>query len=56
MLLDHALLTDVSGKPIRQHHKIFSTEWDEVSAWSDRVYMPYCVLPNSRGVLPIIGT
>jgi AraC-like DNA-binding protein len=48
MLLDHALLIDVSGKPIRQHHKNFSTEWDEIRDWSDRVYMPYRVTPTGR--------
>lgn len=52
MLLDHALLTDVSGKPIRQQHKVFSTEWDEISAWSDRVYMPYRVTPKGQAIKP----
>jgi hypothetical protein len=52
MLFDHALLTDVSGKPIRQHHKIFSTDWDEISDWSDRVYMPYRVFPIGHAIKP----
>lgn len=52
MLLEHALLTDVSGRPIRQHHKNFSTEWDEISDWSDRVYMPYRVLPIGQAIKP----
>lgn len=52
MLLEHALLTDVCGKPISQHHKSFSTEWDEISDWSDRVYMPYRVFPIGHGTKP----
>ena len=52
MLLEQALLTDVSGKPIQQHHKNFSTEWDEISDWSDRVYMPYRVCPVGQAIKP----
>nr|WP_234358242.1 AraC family transcriptional regulator [Pseudomonas resinovorans] len=52
MLLEHALLADVSGKPIRQHHKIYSTDWDEISDWSDRVYMPYRALPVGHAIKP----
>lgn len=52
MLLEHALLTDASGKPIHQHHKSFSTEWDEISDWSDRMYMPYRVAPKGQAIKP----
>ncbi|WP_300729856.1 AraC family transcriptional regulator [Pseudomonas sp.] len=52
MFLDHALLTDVNGKPTSQHHKNFSNDWDEISAWSDRVYMPYRVHPVGHAIKP----
>src|SRR5690349_20367941 len=52
MLLEHALLIDVRGNPISQHHKSFSTEWDEIRDWSDRVYMPYRVSPTGRAIKP----
>ncbi len=51
-MLREALLFDASGHPIEQHHKVFSRDWDEISAWSSRVYMPYAVSPTGKAVRP----
>lgn len=51
-MLREALLFDAAGNPIRQHHKVFSRDWDEIAAWSGRVYMPYAVSPTGRAVRP----
>lgn len=52
MFLEHALLTDANGKPLFEHNDICSTEWDEISAWSDRMYMPYHVIPVGQNIKP----
>ncbi|QLF93941.1 AraC family transcriptional regulator [Pseudomonas sp. ABC1] len=52
MSLEHALLVDSHGRPITQHHRTFSTEWDEIRDWSDKVYMPYQVSPIGRHIHP----
>jgi AraC-like DNA-binding protein len=51
-MLDKALLVDASGQPIAQHHKVFSSAWDEIKAWSSKVYMPYDVSPIGKQIAP----
>ena len=51
-MLDKALLVDARGHPITQHHKVFSDAWDEIKAWSSKVYMPYDVSPIGQQIAP----
>lgn len=51
-MLEKALLVDAQGRPIAQHHKVFSNAWDEIKAWSSEVYMPYDVAPIGRHIAP----
>lgn len=51
-MLEKALLVDAQGRPIPQHHKVFSDAWDEIAAWSSKVYMPYHVAPIGRQIAP----
>ena len=51
-MLERALLVDAQGRPIAQHHKVFSNAWDEIKAWSSEVYMPYDVAPIGRHIAP----
>jgi AraC-like DNA-binding protein len=52
IMLDKALLVDVHGNPITQHHKVFSDDWDEIKQWSSKVYMPYDVSPIGQQIAP----
>lgn len=45
-MLEQALLTDASGRPIRQTGPTVSEDWDEVQDFCRRVYMPYRVRPT----------
>ncbi|MBY6162753.1 AraC family transcriptional regulator [Mameliella alba] len=47
-MLEHALLLDTVGAPIRHDAKTHSTDWDEVQAFCRSVYMPYRVKPLER--------
>lgn len=47
-MLKEALLFDAKGNPIRQRHKVFSNDWDEIRDWSSKVYMPYRVSPTGN--------
>lgn len=47
-MLGTALLYDMHGNPIRQSHKVFSNDWEEIREWSSKVYMPYHVSPTGR--------
>lgn len=51
-MLDKALLIDIHGNPITQHHKVHSDDWDEIKAWSSKVYMPYDVSPIGQQIAP----
>lgn len=51
-MLDTALLVDVNGRPIAQHHRTSSDAWDEIKAWSAKVYMQYDVSPIGRQIAP----
>ncbi len=51
-MLREALLFDAAGNPIRQHHKVFSRDWDEIRDWSTKVYMPYNVAPTGGVMKP----
>lgn len=51
-MLRDALLYDAAGNAIRQHHKVFSVDWDEIKAWSNKVYMPYLVCPTGPAITP----
>jgi|GEM_PF-380706 len=47
-MFEHALLFDAKGKQITQHHRTHSSDWDEVRAFCNSVYMPYSVQPLGR--------
>ncbi|OQP87652.1 AraC family transcriptional regulator [Rhizobium rhizosphaerae] len=51
-MLRDALLYDAAGRPIKQHHKVLSEDWDEIRAWSNEVYMPYHVAPTGKAAKP----
>ncbi|ATN37248.1 AraC family transcriptional regulator (plasmid) [Rhizobium sp. ACO-34A] len=51
-MLRDALLYDAAGNPIRQHHKVFSADWEEIKDWSNKVYMPYLVSPTGKVISP----
>lgn len=51
-MLEQALLTDASGRPIRQSGPTSSEDWDEVEDFCRRVYMPYRVRPGAPGLKP----
>lgn len=51
-MLDHALLYDSRGRPIRQHHRTHSRDWDEIDGFCRRVYMPYRVVPLVKDIRP----
>lgn len=44
-MFEQALLVDSRGRPIRQHHRTHSNDWDEVQHFCRKVYMPYRVRP-----------
>ncbi|MBY6046516.1 AraC family transcriptional regulator [Vannielia litorea] len=47
-MLEHALIRDSLGAPIRHGARSRSTDWDEVEAFCRTVYMPYRVRPLER--------
>lgn len=47
-MLRDALLFDARGKVIPQDHKVLSNDWEEIRAWSNKVYMPYRVSPAGK--------
>ena len=47
-MLDHALVLDALGKPIRHGNNTHSADWDEVQEFCRSVYMPYRVRPLDR--------
>ncbi|HMN73465.1 MAG TPA: helix-turn-helix transcriptional regulator [Rhodoblastus sp.] len=47
-MFEKALLVDSRGRPIQQHHRTHSTDWDEVRHFCRSVYMPYRVQPLGR--------
>lgn len=51
-IIDHALLVDAKGSPIRQHHRTQSSDWDEVQEFCDKVYMPFRVQPLGNFLNP----
>lgn len=51
-MLRDALIVDAQGNAIRQHHKIYSESWEEIEDWSNKVYMPYSVVPTGKIVAP----
>ncbi len=50
--LQDALLFDAAGNATDSHELVRSTNFDEIRLWSDRVYMPYRVLPIGRDIRP----
>lgn len=44
-ILRNVLVTDARGEATTRHRLVASSQWDEIRQWSDRVYMPYQVLP-----------
>ncbi len=50
--LQNALVVDDQGQPTQQHHVISTRDWDEMHAWSDRIYMPYEVSPTGKAQAP----
>jgi AraC-like DNA-binding protein len=51
-MLEHALVLDAVGEPIRYDNQTRSTDWDEVQAFCTSVYMPYRVRPLERHARP----
>lgn len=47
-MLEHALVRDALGAPLRHTQKIHSADWDEVEDFCRTVYMPYRVQPLDR--------
>lgn len=47
-MLEHALMLDSVGAPIPHDDATRSTDWDEVQAFCETVYMPYKVRPLER--------
>lgn len=47
-MLEDALLLNAAGKPIRHTGRTRSSDWDEVQAFCESVYMPYRVQPLDR--------
>lgn len=47
-MLEHALVLDSLGAPIRHDHTTVSGDWDEVQDFCQSVYMPYSVRPLER--------
>lgn len=52
IVLDHALLYDVTGKPLLEGRLNGSREWSEVDAFCHRVYMPLAARPLVKGTDP----
>lgn len=50
--LQNALVVDTLGQQTEQHHVISTRDWDEMHAWSDRIYMPYDVSPTGKAQAP----
>jgi len=48
ILLEHALVLDSVGAPIRHDERTWSRDWDEVQAFCQSVYMPYRARPLER--------
>lgn len=51
-MLEHALVCDASGAPLKQHERSRSRDWDEVQEFCRKVYMPYRVRPLVPRALP----
>lgn len=51
-ILENALIVDSEGKSTDQHKIVASTEWDEISLWSDKIYMPYEASPIGKARKP----
>jgi AraC-like DNA-binding protein len=51
-MFERALLVDAHGRPIRQHHRTHSRDWDEVQHFCRTVYMPYRVRPLGNFLKP----
>ncbi len=50
--LQNALIVDGSGARTEAHHVVSTTDWDEMYAWSDRIYMPYEVRSTGPAQAP----
>ena len=46
------LVHDAHGRPSTRHRLVASSEWDDISRWSDQVYMPYTVTPLGKARRP----
>lgn len=51
-MLEHALILDAKGKPMKQHQRAHSTDWDEVRAFCDACYGSYHVEPLGQALRP----
>ena len=47
-MLEHALIRDAGGQPIRHGSRTHSHDWDEVQEFCRTVYMPYRLRPLDR--------
>ncbi|MBE0589057.1 MAG: hypothetical protein IH617_13555, partial [Hydrogenophaga sp.] len=48
----NVLVHDASGRPSTNHRLVASSEWDDIRQWSDKVYMPYDVMPIGKARRP----
>jgi AraC-like DNA-binding protein len=51
-ILRSTLVTDANGDRTERHHVVSTRDWDEMAAWSDRIYMAYDVSPNGKVATP----
>ncbi len=50
--LHNALVVDHSGQITEKHHVVSTRDWDEMYAWSNKIYMPYEVSPTGKAQRP----
>ncbi|MBS0356031.1 MAG: AraC family transcriptional regulator [Proteobacteria bacterium] len=50
--LCNALVVDAGGRPTDAHQLIVTRDFDELEAWTRRVYMPYSVRPTGNILVP----
>jgi AraC-like DNA-binding protein len=50
--IHRVLVNDSDGRPTERYRLVASRDWDEIRAWSDKVYMPYRVMATGRANTP----
>ncbi len=52
LYLQNALLLDANGQTFDKHEVLKSNDFDEIRAWSDKIYMPYEVTAKGKFIRP----